>query len=117
MDEKTRTVKVRAEVENPKGELKPEMYADVTIHARSRTVLQVPDDAILESGTRSIAFVDQGAGSARAARGRASATAGTGWWRSGAASPRETWSCRGANFLVDSESRLKAAIAAMGASK
>ena len=32
VDEKTRTVKVRAEVDNPKGELKPEMFADVTIH-------------------------------------------------------------------------------------
>ena len=36
VDEKTRTVKVRVEFGNPKGELKPEMFADVTIHGPRR---------------------------------------------------------------------------------
>ena len=62
VDEKTRTVKVRIGLQNPKGELKPEMFADVTIHGPTRTVLQVPDDAILESGTRNVVFIVLGEG-------------------------------------------------------
>ena len=116
VDEKTRTVKVRAEFGNPKGELKPEMFADVTIHARPRTVLQVPDDAILESGTRNIVFVSEGEG--RLAPREVSVGdhgAGVVEIRNGLKEGDVV--VRGANFLVDSESRLKAAIGAMGASK
>ena len=108
LDEKTRTVKVRAEFDNPKGELKPEMFADVTLHAKPRIVLQVPDDAVLESGTRSIAFVDEGRG-AIAPREVVLGDRGNGMVEV------RSVVVRGANFLVDSESRLRAAISAMGA--
>jgi Cu(I)/Ag(I) efflux system membrane fusion protein len=116
VDEKTRTVKVRAEFGNPKGELKPEMFADVTIHARPRTVLQVPDDAILESGTRNIVFVSEGEG--RLVPREVS----VGDHGAGVVEIRDGLKegdvvVLGANFLVDSESRLKAAIGAMGAPK
>jgi Cu(I)/Ag(I) efflux system membrane fusion protein len=112
VDEKTRTVKVRAEFGNPKGELKPEMYADVTIHARPRTVLQLPDDAILESGTRNIVFVSEGEGKL------VPREVVVGDHGSGIVEIREGLKegdlvVQGANFLVDSESRLKAAISAM----
>jgi membrane fusion protein, copper/silver efflux system len=116
VDEKTRTVKVRAELDNPKGELKPEMFADVTIHGRPREALQVPDDAVLESGTRNIVFVSEGAG--RFVPREVS----VGDHGGGVVVIREGLKegeavVRGANFLVDSESRLKAAIGAMGAAK
>jgi RND family efflux transporter MFP subunit len=116
VDEKTRTVKVRLEFGNPKGELKPEMFADVTIHARPRTVLQVPDDAILESGTRNIVFVSEGEG--RLVPREVSVGdhgAGVVEIRDGLKEGDVVVS--GANFLVDSESRLKAAISAMGTPK
>jgi Cu(I)/Ag(I) efflux system membrane fusion protein len=116
VDEKTRTVKVRAEVGNPKGELKPEMFADVTIHAIPRTVLQVPDDAILESGTRNVVFVSQGEGKLVPREVEVGDHgAGVVEIRSGLKEGEVV--VRGANFLVDSESRLKAAISAMGSSK
>jgi Cu(I)/Ag(I) efflux system membrane fusion protein len=116
VDEKTRTVKVRAEVDNPKGELKPEMFADVTIHGRMREALQVPDDVVMESGTRNIVFVAEGEG--RLAPREVS----VGDHGAGVVEIREGLKAgevvvRSANFLVDSESRLKAAIGAMGASK
>ncbi|MFI5182477.1 MAG: efflux RND transporter periplasmic adaptor subunit [Thermoanaerobaculia bacterium] len=116
VDEKTRTVKVRAEFENPKGELKPEMFSDVTIHGRPRTVLQVPDDAILESGTRNIVFVSEGEG--RLVPREVS----VGDHGAGVVEIRDGLKegdvvVLGANFLVDSESRLKAAISAMGKTK
>jgi membrane fusion protein, copper/silver efflux system len=116
VDEKTRTVKVRAEVDNPKGELKPEMFADVTIHARPRTVLQVPDDAILESGTRNIVFVSEGEGKL-VPREVSVGDRGAGVVEIRDGLKEGDVIVRGANFLVDSESRLKAAISAMGASK
>ena len=116
VDEKTRTVKVRIELDNPKGELKPEMYADVTVRGRTREVLQVPDDAILESGTRNIVFVSEGEGKL------VPREVSVGDHGAGVVEIRDGLKegevvVRGANFLVDSESRLKAAIGAMGASK
>jgi RND family efflux transporter MFP subunit len=116
VDEKTRTVKVRAEFGNPKGELKPEMFADVTIHGRPREALQVPDDAVLESGTRNIVFISEGEG--RFVPREVS----VGDHGAGVVVIREGLKegeviVRGANFLVDSESRLKAAIGAMGAAQ
>jgi len=112
VDEKTRTVKVRVELDNPKGELKPEMFADVTIHGRPREALQVPDDAILESGTRNIVFVSEGEG--RLVPREVSVGdhgAGVVEIRDGLKEGEVV--VLGANFLVDSESRLKAAISAM----
>jgi Cu(I)/Ag(I) efflux system membrane fusion protein len=116
VDEKTRTVKVRAEVDNPKGELKPEMFADVTIHARPRTVLQVPDDAIMESGTRNIVFVSEGEGKLMP-REVSVGDHGAGVVEIRGGLKEGDVVVLGANFLVDSESRLKAAISAMAASK
>jgi Cu(I)/Ag(I) efflux system membrane fusion protein len=112
VDEKTRTIKVRAEVGNPKGELKPEMFADVTIHASPRTVLQVPDDAILESGTRNVVFVSQGEGKL-VPREITVGDHGSGVVEIRGGLKEGDVVVRGANFLVDSESRLKAAISAM----
>lgn len=112
VDEKTRTVKVRVGLENPKGELKPEMFADVTLHARSRTVLQVPDDAILESGTRNVVFVSEGEGTL-VPREVAVGDHGAGVVEIRSGLKEGELVVRGANFLVDSESRLKAAISAM----
>ncbi len=116
VDEKTRTVKVRAEFGNPKGELKPEMFADVTIHARPRTVLQVPDDALLESGTRNIVFVSEGEGRL-VPREVSVGDRGAGVVEIRDGLKEGDVVVLGANFLVDSESRLKAAIGAMGVSK
>ncbi len=116
VDEKTRTVKVRIGLANPKGELKPEMFADVTIHGRTREVLQVPDDAVLESGTRNIVFVSPGEGKL-VPREVAVGDHGSGVVEIRSGLKEGEVVVRGANFLVDSESRLKAALSAMGAGK
>jgi membrane fusion protein, copper/silver efflux system len=57
VDEMTRTVKVRIEIENRTGELKPDMYADVSIESPPHDAVVVPDDAVLQTGTRSIVFI------------------------------------------------------------
>ena len=114
VDEKTRTVKVRLEFANPKEELKPEMFADVTIHGPTRTVLQVPDDAILDSGTRKVVFVAEGGGRLSPREVTVGDHAGGQYEVTAGVSAGETVA-RGASFLVDSESRLKAALSAMTA--
>ena len=42
LDPKTRTAKVRVEVANPTGELKPEMFGEVVFHGRSREGIGSP---------------------------------------------------------------------------
>ena len=112
LDEKTRTLRVRLDVENPRGELKPEMFADVTIHGAARTVLKVPDDAVLDSGTRKVVFVLQGAETLVPREVRLGDHGGGVYEVLSGLHEGERVAVA-ANFLVDSESRLKAALAAM----
>src|SRR5205085_10688116 len=62
VDPMTRTVKVRSEFDNADGALKPEMFGDVVIQQPVRQVVVVPDSAVLQTGTRSVVFVEQGDG-------------------------------------------------------
>lgn len=112
LDEKTRTAKVRLEFANPREELKPEMYADVVLESAPRTALKVPEDAVLDSGTRKVVFVAKGEGLLEP-RGVTVGEQGGGSWEvfSGLSEGEEV--ALGASFLVDSESRLAAALAGM----
>ncbi|WLT30509.1 efflux RND transporter periplasmic adaptor subunit [Geothrix sp. PMB-07] len=110
MDPKTRTARARLEFANPHGELKPEMFGDVRLMAQGRKGLIVPLDAVLDAGTTKVVFVSLGEGRFEP---RAVST-GTGLGekveiRSGLRAGEEV--VVRANFLVDSESRLKAALA------
>ena len=62
VEERTRTVKVRFELPNPRGRLKPGMYANVEFTARVGIGLTVPRNALLDSGTQRVVFVSQGDG-------------------------------------------------------
>jgi len=62
VDENTRTVKVRFAFANPRGRLKPGMYANVQLHGAGATGLTVPSNAVLDSGTEQLVFVAQGEG-------------------------------------------------------
>lgn len=112
VDEKTRTVRVRLELLNPRGELKPEMYADVVMRGPARNVLQLPEDAVLDSGRRKIVFTvkDEGEIEPREvvtgdrSEGHVEILSGL--------AAGEKVAVR-ANFLLDSESRLKAALLSM----
>jgi multidrug efflux pump subunit AcrA (membrane-fusion protein) len=53
----TRTVKVRALVDNPDNKLKLEMFVNVTIKYDLGEKLAVPEDAVMHAGTRDIVFV------------------------------------------------------------
>jgi membrane fusion protein, copper/silver efflux system len=112
LDEKTRTVKVRIEFENPDSTLKPEMFADVSLDRPVGRVVAVPDGAVLSTGTRALVFVAKGDGlfEPRAVETGAKVD-GFFEIRKGLGAGEEV--VTQANFLIDSESRLKSALGSM----
>jgi len=59
----TRTIPVRIELSNPGGLLKPAMYASVELAVGGRDkVVTVPLSAVIDSGTRQIVLIEKGAG-------------------------------------------------------
>jgi Cu(I)/Ag(I) efflux system membrane fusion protein/cobalt-zinc-cadmium efflux system membrane fusion protein len=62
VDMTTRTVRVRLVFSNPGVILKPGMYVNVSLAVPLGRQLIVPSSAVLQSGTRAIAFLDQGEG-------------------------------------------------------
>jgi membrane fusion protein, copper/silver efflux system len=110
----TRTVPVRVELTNPEALLKPGMFAQVELPVGAkRPVLTVPVSAVIDSGTRQIVLVQAGEG-----RYKPRAV------KLGARSDNYVEVMDGvrdgeavvvtANFLIDAESNLKAAISGFG---
>jgi Cu(I)/Ag(I) efflux system membrane fusion protein len=62
VDEKTRTLTARAEVDNDDGALRPGMYATAEIAPTGRKTLTVPAGAVLPTGTSNLVFVNRGDG-------------------------------------------------------
>ncbi len=112
----TRTVKVRIEVPNGDYALKPEMFADVVLRKELGDALFVPESAVLKPGERRLVFLDLGDGRLEPREIQTGARVEGGYAvLSGLAEGDEV--VTSANFLIDSESSLKAALAAMGASQ
>jgi Cu(I)/Ag(I) efflux system membrane fusion protein len=110
VDPKSRTVKVRVDLANPRGELKPEMYGEMVLRSQARRGLVIPVDAVLDSGARKIVFVALGDGRFAPREVQVGDNLGeTVEVRSGLKQGESV--VTRANFLVDSESRLRAALA------
>ncbi len=62
VDMATRTVRVRLEIPNPDLKLKPGMFVNAEFRCNLARHLVVPASAILQSGARQLAFVDEGGG-------------------------------------------------------
>ena len=63
IDPPTRTVKVRTEVDNSLGKLKPEMFATIFITTQVMSdVLAIPQEAVQTDGNKKIVFIDKGNG-------------------------------------------------------
>jgi len=113
LDPATRTLKIRLEFPNPRFELKPDMFANVELQIDYGRQLVVPEEAVLDSGAEQIVFVAHEGGYFEPRQVELGAkvdnrvivlrglTAGERIVTSG-------------NFLIDSESRLKSAMGAMG---
>ncbi|MCX7885719.1 MAG: efflux RND transporter periplasmic adaptor subunit [Verrucomicrobiae bacterium] len=112
MDQATRTVKVRADVPNPALKLKPEMWGTARLKIDLGEKLAIPCTAVMRSGERTYAFKSGEAAHLIPVEVKLGARAGD-WFEvldGLAAGDRVVTS---ANFLVDSESQLKAALSAM----
>jgi membrane fusion protein, copper/silver efflux system len=109
-DAQSRTLKTRFELDNPGYALQPDMFVDVELSVEMPPAITVPADALFDSGLRRTVFVDRGNGHFEARRVE------TGWRLGG-----RVEILRGlmegehvvgaANFLLDSESRMRAASA------
>ncbi len=62
MDEKSRTLTARVEVENRDGALRPGMFATAYVSPAALHRLSVPREAVLPTGTRNLVFVNRGDG-------------------------------------------------------
>ena len=109
----TRTVQVRVELANPGMLLKPAMYAQVELPVGERKqVLTVPDSAVIDSGTRRVVLVqvEEGRFEPREVKlgGRGDRYVEV---REGIEEGERV--VVAANFLIDAESNLKAALGGM----
>jgi Cu(I)/Ag(I) efflux system membrane fusion protein len=112
LDAATRTAQVRLEFDNPGLLLKPDMYADVDLSADLGERLAVPDTAVMDTGTRSVVFVDKGDGFFEPREVRIGLRLPDHYEILDGLTEDERV-LTSANFYVDSESKLKAALAAM----
>jgi len=109
----TRTAPLRLELPNDDGLLKAGLYADIEIETRSESaVIAIPDSAIIDSGSRRVAFVAR-EGGVFEPRGLVLGRRGNGFVevRDGL-SEGERIVVAG-NFLIDAESNLRAALNAL----
>ncbi len=107
-DAATRTLKVRLELDNPGYALRPDMFVDVELAISFPPTISVPADAVRDSGLKKTVFVDRGNGFFEPRKVK------TGWRFDERVEiveglmPGERIVISG-NFLIDSESRMKAA--------
>jgi membrane fusion protein, copper/silver efflux system len=106
----TRTARIRIELSNPDFALLPDMYVDAEIETGDpHPVLAVPDSAVLDTGSRQAVFVEKGQGRFEP-RNVKLGHRGGGYVevREGVAEGEPV--VVSANFLIDAESNLKAAL-------
>ncbi|NWG32463.1 MAG: efflux RND transporter periplasmic adaptor subunit [Rhodocyclaceae bacterium] len=113
LNAQTRTVPVRIELANPRGELRPAMYAKVELKVGAgRTALTVPVAAVIDGGTRQRVLVQRGEGRFEPREVK------LGLRNDDYVEVKEGVQAGeqvvvAANFLIDSESNLKAALGGM----
>ena len=113
LDAEARTVRVRFDVDNPGLRFKPGMFVDVEAETSPAPGILVPDSAVIDSGTRQVVFVETAPGRFEPREVRVEArAAGSAQLAPGAVAAGDRVVVK-ANFLLDSESRLRAALSAM----
>ncbi|OQW33181.1 MAG: efflux transporter periplasmic adaptor subunit [Nitrospira sp. SG-bin1] len=113
LDPKTRTAKVRFELDNADEKLKPDMYANVELRVNLGTRLSIPQEAIIESGQKQVVFLHLGGGKLEPRLIKTGVKAGE-WSEVLTGLNEGEHIVTSANFLIDSESRLKSVIENMG---
>jgi Cu(I)/Ag(I) efflux system membrane fusion protein/cobalt-zinc-cadmium efflux system membrane fusion protein len=108
LDPKTRTARVRLEHANPKGLLKPEMFATVSIRTDARSdVLAIPEEALIRSGRRNLVFIALGEGRFEPRAVEVGIETGDGWIEISEGLAEGEVVVSSGQFLIDSESKLQ----------
>ena len=112
----TRTVKVRVELANKEGLLKPGLYGTLILTSANSEKLQtaVPDSAVIDTGTRHIVLLSRGEGRFEPRVVKLGGLA-NGYYAVLAGLEEGDEVVTHANFLIDAESNLKAALDGMNA--
>jgi Cu(I)/Ag(I) efflux system membrane fusion protein len=114
VNSETRTAKVRVVLANPDGILKPDMYASILlISGHDASVLAVPDSAVIDSGTRQVVLVQLTEGLYEPREVKLGMRSDGYVEVAEGLSEGESVVVR-ANFLIDAESNLKAALGSFG---
>lgn len=116
LDPVSRTLKARLAFPNPTGELRPEMFGEVVLRGAPHQALTIPLDAVIDSGTEQLVFVAVGDGKFEPRSIEVGERDETGLEVTRGLALGEHVVVR-ANFLVDSESRLRASLSAMAAAE
>jgi RND family efflux transporter MFP subunit len=109
VDMATRTARVRLVFPNPALQLAPGMFVNVALDIPMGEHEVIPATGVLHSGTRQIVFVDHGGGNLEPREVELGARAGDDFIVLGGLKPGERI-VTSANFLIDSESQLQAAL-------
>jgi len=112
LDPGTRSLRVRAELENPDSLLRPESFVNAEININLGNLLSVPKEAILDTGIRQIAFIDSGSGRFEPREVKLGEETDDFYQVISGLSAGDKV-VTSANFLIDSESRLKSALSDM----
>jgi len=112
LDPKTRTAKVRFDLPNPEFKLKPEMWANVELKIPLGRKLVVPEDAVMDSGTMQMVFVDRGQGHFESRHVQVGSKV-QGYYEVQSGLKEGERVVTSANFLIDSESQLRGGMAGM----
>src|SRR2546429_4496673 len=109
VDMTTRTARVRLIFPNPGLKLTPGMFVNTVLQVRAGTQLAIPASGVLQSGTRQVVFVNHGDGYLEPREVELGARAGGDFVvLKGLKEGEEI--VTSANFLIDSESQLQAAL-------
>jgi RND family efflux transporter MFP subunit len=105
-DAASRTLKIRLDAANTKGDLLPDMFVDVEFESQLPETLVVPEDAVLNSGAQKRVFVDRGDGYLEPV------VVETGWQSGGRIQILKGLTlgervASSATFLIDSESKIR----------
>ena len=112
-ERKTRTIKARLEFPNEDQQLKPDMFADVRIRAQPKeNVIAVPSEAIVRSGLSEKVFIVKGKGKFEP-REVTVGVSSEGWTEVLTGLETGEQVVVSAQFLIDSESKLREAASKM----
>ncbi len=106
VDAQSRTIKVRSEIANAGGQLKPQMYGETVQHVSLGTGLFIPADAVINTGKRMVAWIKTSDGMFEARDITLGEKCGSGYKVISGLQEGDEVAVTG-GFLIDSESQLK----------